>query len=56
MRLAPAGSFPFVFLDFVSIIVFYGEDDITFRDFGLTMAALALFTLVYDRSPRKVDK
>ncbi len=45
-----AGLFlPFVsiltFLDMLSIIVFYGVDDISFRDFGLMMAALALFLL-----------
>ncbi|MEK7162429.1 MAG: DoxX family membrane protein [Patescibacteria group bacterium] len=39
----PAVSF-IVFLDFTSILLFYGVDDITFRDFGLAMAALALFT------------
>lgn len=33
------------FLDFVSILVFYGVDDLTFCDFGLAMAALALFTI-----------
>ncbi len=38
-----------VFLDFVSIIIFYGVDDITFRDFGLAMAALALFVLVTNK-------
>ncbi len=41
------------FLDFVSILIFYGVDDLTFRDFGLAMAALALFALVYDCTPKK---
>jgi uncharacterized membrane protein YphA (DoxX/SURF4 family) len=40
----PAASL-LVFLDFASILVFYGVNDITFRDFGLTLAALALFTI-----------
>ncbi|MBI4119689.1 MAG: hypothetical protein HY456_02490 [Parcubacteria group bacterium] len=30
-------------LDFLSILMFFGIDDITFRDFGLFAAALALF-------------
>ncbi len=34
------------FLDFASILVFYGVDDITFRDFGLALAALTLFLLI----------
>ena len=33
------------FLDLFSILVFYGVDDTTFRDFGLMMAVLALFLL-----------
>lgn len=37
------------FLDMLSIMVFYGVDDISFRDFGLMMAALALFLLVRKR-------
>ncbi len=32
-----------VFFDIVAILLFYGIDDITFRDFGLAMMALALF-------------
>lgn len=31
------------FFDVISILVFYGIDEITFRDFGLAMMALALF-------------
>ena len=31
------------FFDFASILIFYGIDIITFRDFGLTLAAFALF-------------
>ncbi len=38
------------FLDLFSILVFYGVDDTTFRDFGLMMATLALFLLVRRRS------
>ncbi len=37
------------FLDLFSILVFYGVDDVTFRDFGLMMAALTLFLLVKRR-------
>ena len=33
------------FLSLLSIIVFFGVDEITFRDFGLLMSALALFLL-----------
>lgn len=33
------------FLSLLSIIVFFGVDEITFRDFGLLMMALALFLL-----------
>jgi uncharacterized membrane protein YphA (DoxX/SURF4 family) len=33
------------FLDFLAIIVFFGVDDVTFRDFGLLMSALALFLM-----------
>ncbi len=33
------------FLDFLAIIIFFGVDDITFRDFGLLMSALALFLM-----------
>jgi hypothetical protein len=32
-------------LDFVAILLLYGVDDLTFRDFGLALAALALFAL-----------
>lgn len=37
------------FLDMLSIVIFYGVDDISFRDFGLMMAALALFLLTRKR-------
>ncbi|MCL4404134.1 DoxX family membrane protein [Patescibacteria group bacterium] len=40
--LLPILSF-IAFLDLFSIMVFFGVDDVTFRDFGLLMAALALF-------------
>ncbi|MGC9603608.1 MAG: DoxX family membrane protein [Minisyncoccia bacterium] len=40
----PAVSF-LAFLDFVAILLLYGVDDLTFRDFGLALAALALFAL-----------
>ncbi|MEK7512810.1 MAG: hypothetical protein AAB601_01270 [Patescibacteria group bacterium] len=33
------------FLDLAAILVFYGVDDVTFRDFGLAFAALALAAL-----------
>ncbi len=32
-------------LDFFSILIFFGVDDVTFRDFGLLMSALALLFL-----------
>ena len=34
-----------LFLDMGTILLFYGVDDVTFRDFGLLMSALALFLL-----------
>ncbi len=34
------------FLDFLAILVFFGVDDVTFRDFGLLMSTLALFLLI----------
>lgn len=34
-----------IFLDLLAILLFYGVDDVTFRDFGLLMASLALFLL-----------
>jgi len=37
-----------LFLDMGSILLFYGVDDVTFRDFGLLMSALALFLLTKD--------
>jgi hypothetical protein len=49
----PAASL-LTFLDFVGILIFYGVDDITFRDFGLAMAALALFALVIN--PQKEEE
>lgn len=48
----PASSL-IAFLDLVAILLFYGLDDLTFRDFGLAFAALALFTLVYDCTAKK---
>ncbi len=39
-------------LDMLALLVFYGVDDLTFRDMGLLMAALALFVLVRTR-PRR---
>jgi hypothetical protein len=50
------GASLLVFLDFVSILVFYGVDDLTFRDFGLAMAALALFALVTKSNPNGKEK
>ena len=43
------GASLLVFLYFVSILIFYGVDDLTFRDFGLAMAALTLFVLVTNK-------
>ena len=41
-----------VFFDMASIVVFYGIDQVTFRDVGLTLAALALFFLsLQDTAP-----
>ena len=37
-------------LDLAAIIVFFGVDDITFRDFGLLMAAVALFLLATQKN------
>ena len=37
-------------LDLAAIIVFFGVDDITFRDFGLVMAAVALFLLATQKN------
>ena len=42
------------FFDIFAILIFYGVDDVTFRDFGLMMASLALFLLSREKS--KVDK
>jgi uncharacterized membrane protein YphA (DoxX/SURF4 family) len=44
------------FLDFASILLFYGVDDLTFRDFGLTMAALALFALAINPLKKEEEK
>jgi|SRR3989344_5255764 len=38
------------FFDFSAILIFYGIDAVTFRDFGLAFAALALF---FESLPRK---
>ncbi|MCP6719796.1 MAG: DoxX family protein [Patescibacteria group bacterium] len=38
-----------MFLNMFAILLFFGVDDITFRDFGLLMAALALFLLAVER-------
>ncbi len=40
----PASSL-IAFADILAILVFYGVDDLTFRDFGLMLSALALFLL-----------
>lgn len=48
-RLVPFASF-LIFLDFLAILVFYGIDTVTFRDFGLLTAALALFLLTVPRA------
>ncbi|KKT92374.1 MAG: hypothetical protein UW92_C0002G0018 [Candidatus Jorgensenbacteria bacterium GW2011_GWA2_45_13] len=37
-------------IDLAAIILFYGVDDVTFRDFGLVMAALAVFLLAQKNS------
>lgn len=42
-----------VFADFLVIILFYGIDEVTFRDFGLMMAALSLFLLVRSKKENK---
>ncbi|MEX0689919.1 MAG: hypothetical protein WD095_00590 [Candidatus Paceibacterota bacterium] len=38
------------FIDILLIIVFFGIDPVTFRDFGLLMMALALFIISSDNS------
>ncbi|MFH0712833.1 MAG: hypothetical protein V2A55_03215 [Candidatus Jorgensenbacteria bacterium] len=54
--LALLGSFflPFAsliaFFDMFALLLFYGVDEVTFRDFGLLMAALGLFLLTSDKS------
>ncbi len=40
------------FLQLAAIIVFYGVDNVTFRDFGLATAAIALFLLSSDHHPK----
>lgn len=35
------------FLNFLLIMIFFGVDEVTFRDFGLLAGALALFLLTY---------
>lgn len=42
----PAVFSGLTFLDFVSILIFYGIDDVVFRDIGLAAAALALLLMV----------
>ena len=42
-----------LFLDMGSILLFYGVDDVTFRDFGLMMSALALFLIAINRDERQ---
>ncbi|HXF44321.1 MAG TPA: DoxX family membrane protein [Candidatus Paceibacterota bacterium] len=44
----PAASLV-AFLDIGLILVLYGVDDVTFRDFGLLMSSLALFILSKNR-------
>ncbi len=41
------------FFDMFAILIFYGVDSVTFRDFGLMMASLALFLL--SREKTKID-
>lgn len=36
------------FFDIFAILIFYGVDDVTFRDFGLMMASLALFLISFN--------
>ncbi len=44
------------FFDMLGILVFYGVDEITFRDFGLALAALSLFlsSLKQKRRPQEL--
>lgn len=44
------------FLSISSILIFYGVDNITFRDFGLALAALALFIATRDRNITTIQK
>jgi len=39
------------FFNFFAILIFYGIDAITFRDFGLSGAALALFVRALQTRP-----
>ncbi len=48
----PLASF-LLFLDMGSILIFYGVDDVTFRDFGLLMSALALFLMTVNRDGQR---
>jgi len=50
--LLPAVSF-LVFLDFLAILIFFGIDDVTFRDFGLLMASMALFLITCAKHERE---
>lgn len=38
----------FAFLDFLSIVIFYGVDLVTFRDIGLMLSSLALLFLLLE--------
>lgn len=44
------------FLSILSILIFYGVDNITFRDFGLALAALALFIAIRNRDITTIQK
>ena len=50
--LLPAASL-IAFLDMFALLIFYGIDEVTFRDLGLLAAALALFLLT---SPKGVER
>ena len=50
-RWVRAASF-IAFLDFAAILIAYGIDEVTFRDFGLLFAALALFFIVTEQRVR----
>ncbi len=43
------------FWNLIFILIFYGLDDVTFRDFGIALAALALFFISLKAKERKRD-